>query len=69
MAQRFIVVFKKTASQETIDEQASAINQMFNSPILKGFSAQIPDTYLLALQNSLQGGDSQIDYIGKADAV
>jgi hypothetical protein len=35
----------------------------------QGFSAQIPDTYLLTLQRSLQGGDSQIDYIGKADAV
>lgn len=38
----FIVVFKKTASQETIDEQASAINRnggsvgnKFNSAILK----------------------------------
>jgi len=66
----YIVVFKKTAPQEAIDEQAEQVNvnggqveQKFNSPILKGFSAKISDTYLLTLQSSLSGGDSQIAYI------
>lgn len=35
----------------------------------QGFSAEIPDAYLLALQSSLTGAGSQIDYIGKAYAI
>jgi hypothetical protein len=90
-----IVIFKKDALQETIDKQASAIEQnggsvrMFdNTGFLKvrnavldlrtylslimhnqGFSAEIPDPYLSMLQSSLQGGNSPIKYIGKADAI
>jgi hypothetical protein len=34
----------------------------------QGFTAEIPDTYLVALQTNLQQLDSEIAYIGKADA-
>ena len=34
----------------------------------QGFTAEIPDTYLVALQTNLQQPDSEIAYIGKADA-
>lgn len=35
----------------------------------QGFSAEIPEAYLLTLQTSLQQADSPISYIGKADAI
>ena len=35
----------------------------------QGFSAEIPEVYLLALQNNLLQPDSPIDYIGKAAAI
>ena len=34
----------------------------------QGFAAEIPEAYLLALQNSLQQPGNEIDYIGKTDA-
>ncbi|KAH9058213.1 hypothetical protein EDB87DRAFT_942729 [Lactarius vividus] len=75
---KYIVVFKKSASDEVINDQAmlvglngGTVDKMFSSPLLKGFSAEIPETYLLTLQRGiercLQGGftasDNQIDYI------
>ncbi|KAF8482920.1 protease propeptide/inhibitor [Russula ochroleuca] len=75
MSQRYIVVFKKTASQEAIDKQADEVNRNGGSVKnrysvgLKGFSAVIPENILLQLQNSLQSSDNQIDYIGKAKAI
>ncbi|KAI0305697.1 hypothetical protein B0F90DRAFT_1700154 [Multifurca ochricompacta] len=70
MSGTYIVVFKKTASQDAIDNQASQVNEnggfvknKFDSIILKGFSAEIPDTYLLTLQSNLSQDDNQIDYI------
>ncbi|KAH9083433.1 serine proteinase inhibitor IA-1 [Lactarius deliciosus] len=67
---KFIVVFKKSASDEVINDQADAVSanggkvgNRFTSTILRGFSADIPATYLLTLQNSLTAADSQIDYI------
>jgi len=35
----------------------------------QGFTAEIPEAYLLALQNNLQQPGNEIDYIGKTDAV
>ena len=35
----------------------------------QGFSAEIPDAYLFALQNNLQQVDSEISYIGKTDTI
>lgn len=35
----------------------------------QGFSAEIPEAYLMTLQSSLQQADSPISYIGKADAI
>jgi len=35
----------------------------------QGFSAEIPDAYLFALQNNLQQADSEIAYIGKTDTI
>ncbi|KAI9463557.1 hypothetical protein BJY52DRAFT_1184578 [Lactarius psammicola] len=70
MSGKYIVVFKKSASQEVIDEQAEQVSanggkvdKKFSSSILRGFSAEITNTYLLTLQSSLSGADSQIDYI------
>jgi len=67
---KYIVVFKNTASKEAIDKQAKQIHenggtvgQEFNSVIMKGFSAQITDTYLLAMQSNLSAADNEIDYI------
>jgi len=69
MSQRFIVVFKKNVAQDTIDRQADAVeqnggsvNNRFDS-IMKGFSAVIPEEYLLALQSNLQQDNSPIAYI------
>ncbi|KAH9992586.1 protease propeptide/inhibitor [Russula vinacea] len=68
MSKRYIVVFKKTASQEVIDKHANEVIQNGGTvkdkySILKGFSAEIPDAVLFQLQNGLQSSDSQIDYI------
>ncbi|KAI0254102.1 hypothetical protein BJV78DRAFT_1280494 [Lactifluus subvellereus] len=70
MSGRYIVVFKNTASQEVIDTQAEAVNEnggsvknRFNSIVMRGFAAEIPDTYLLTLQSNLGQDDSQIAYI------
>ncbi|KAH9061359.1 serine proteinase inhibitor IA-1 [Lactarius vividus] len=67
---KYIVVFKNTASDEAINEQAEKVglnggkvDKKFSSSLLKGFSAEIPATYLLTLQSSLTTGESQIDYI------
>jgi len=67
---KFIVIFKKTASTEEINSQADEVNasggsvtQKFNSVALKGFAAEIPETYLRTLESSLQQPDSQIDFI------
>ena len=35
----------------------------------QGFVAEIPEAYLLALQTNLQQPESEIAYIGKADAI
>jgi hypothetical protein len=35
----------------------------------QGFSAEIPDAYLFALQNNLQQADCEISYIGKTDTI
>ncbi|THH08684.1 hypothetical protein EW146_g8918 [Bondarzewia mesenterica] len=63
----YIVVFKKTVSDDAIQKHADdvianggQVQQRYDS-VLKGFSAVIPDSYLQTLQ-SLQGGE--IDYIG-----
>jgi len=67
---RYIVVFKKDASQDTIDRQADGVNanggsvkHKYYSMIMKGFSAEIPEVYLLALQSNLLQPDSPIAYI------
>lgn len=91
----YIVVFKKTASQEAIDEQAEQVDvnggkveRKFSSSIMRvrclcsheimlgslilhyqGFSAEIPDTYLVTLQSNLSGDDNQIAYIGKGHPI
>ncbi|KAI0297076.1 hypothetical protein BC826DRAFT_1002025 [Russula brevipes] len=74
MSGSYIVVFKRTASDKDIDDQAEEVKRngglvknRFNPKILRGFSAVIPDTYLLVLQSNIQ--QAQIDYIGKADAI
>ncbi|KAH9017251.1 protease propeptide/inhibitor [Lactarius pseudohatsudake] len=66
---KYIVVFKKSASDEVINEQAKqvglnggTVTEKFSSS-LKGFSAMLPDTYLLTLQRGLTAANSQIDYI------
>ncbi|KAH9176416.1 hypothetical protein EDB89DRAFT_1941317 [Lactarius sanguifluus] len=73
---KYIVVFKKSASDEAIDQQAEQVNEnggtvekRFNSSILKGFTAEIPATYLLTLQSCLTAADSQIDYIGECHST
>lgn len=35
----------------------------------QGFAAEIPEAYLMALQTNVQQSDSDIAYIGKADAI
>ncbi|KAH9018390.1 serine proteinase inhibitor IA-1 [Lactarius pseudohatsudake] len=67
---KYIVVFKKSASDEVINEQAKqvglnggTVTEKFSSSLLKGFSAEIPDTYFLTLQRGLTAANSQIDYI------
>ncbi|KAH9002011.1 serine proteinase inhibitor IA-1 [Lactarius hatsudake] len=67
---KFIVVFKKSASDEVINEHVEAVNanggtvgKRFTSSILRGFSADIPANYLLTLESGLTAADSQIDYI------
>ncbi|KAF8274436.1 serine proteinase inhibitor IA-1 [Lactarius quietus] len=70
MSRKYIVVFKSGASPEVIDEQAKRVDdnggnveRRFNSVVMKGFTAEIPDTYLVTLQSSLTGGDNEIAYI------
>jgi len=69
MSPRFIVVFKKDVPQDTIDRQADAVHQNGGSVknkfdfVLRGFSAEIPEAYLMTLQSSLQQADSPISYI------
>ncbi|KAH9998440.1 hypothetical protein BJV74DRAFT_883132 [Russula compacta] len=67
-SQTVIVVFKKSATQETIDNIADEViangglvKEKFNSIIFKGFSADIPDTFLQTLQSNLQ--QTEIAYI------
>ncbi|KAH9978644.1 hypothetical protein BGW80DRAFT_1280186 [Lactifluus volemus] len=76
MSGKYIVVFKNTASPEVIEKQANEVNEnggvvtnKFSSNIMKGFTAEIPDTYLLTLQSGLQQGDNEISYIGEINAV
>ncbi|KIJ39933.1 hypothetical protein M422DRAFT_32534 [Sphaerobolus stellatus SS14] len=64
----YIVSLKQTATEEEIakaeakvTDSGGRIERRYNSPILKGFSAIIPDSYLSELQ-SLQG-DLLIDNI------
>ncbi|EIM84812.1 serine proteinase inhibitor IA-1 [Stereum hirsutum FP-91666 SS1] len=64
---KFIVVFKKNVTSDTIDKHGQelsnaggSIHNKFDSSIMKGFSATIPEAYLQQLQ-SLQG--DEIDYI------
>ncbi|KAI0315478.1 serine proteinase inhibitor IA-1 [Amylostereum chailletii] len=66
MSGKYIVVFKKTASDEVIEQHANdvakaggAVHSRYDT-VLRGFSASIPEAHLTQLQ-SLQGGD--IDYI------
>ncbi|KAJ3536093.1 hypothetical protein NM688_g6881 [Phlebia brevispora] len=70
MSGNYIVVFKKDVSQEEIDKYAEEVNanggavkHKYSGATLKGFSAQIPDSFLSQLQ-SLQGGI--INYIDRA---
>lgn len=70
MSRKYIVVFKKSASREAIDEQAKQITsnggkvgETIDSTFMKSFSAEIPEAYLMALQSNLTRGDSEIDYI------
>ncbi|KAH9040673.1 serine proteinase inhibitor IA-1 [Lactarius pseudohatsudake] len=67
---KFIVVFKKSASDEAINDQAEkvglnggTVERKFSSTLLRGFSAKITNTYLMTLQQGLTQADSQIDYI------
>ncbi|KAH8981762.1 serine proteinase inhibitor IA-1 [Lactarius hatsudake] len=67
---KYNVIFKKSASDEVINEQAKqvslnggTVNEMFSSSLLKGFTAEIPDTYFLTLERGLTAFNSQIDYI------
>ncbi|KAI0332338.1 protease propeptide/inhibitor [Cubamyces sp. BRFM 1775] len=66
MSGKYIVVFKDHVSQSEIDKYVNEVKanggnvgQRYDS-VLKGFSAQIPESYLQRLQ-SFQG--SVIDYI------
>ncbi|EMD37810.1 hypothetical protein CERSUDRAFT_105702 [Gelatoporia subvermispora B] len=66
MSGRYIVVFKDGVTQDKIDKYATEVDasggqvsRKFSS-LLKGFSAEIPESYLTQLK-SLEGGD--IDYI------
>ncbi|THG98070.1 hypothetical protein EW026_g4055 [Hermanssonia centrifuga] len=67
MSSKYIVVFKKSASQEEVQKYADEVNANGGSvtnvydSVLKGFSAAIPDGFLSQLQ-SLQG-NGVIDYI------
>ncbi|KAI0266770.1 hypothetical protein BC834DRAFT_969288 [Gloeopeniophorella convolvens] len=70
MSARYIVVFKNSASSETISKQADEVSSnggvvkdRFDSNVLKGFAAEIPDAYFAALQSNLQG--TEINYIGE----
>jgi len=67
MSGKYIVVFKGSATADQIKEfekgvsdNGGSVSKSFDSPIMKGFSAAIPDSYLQTLQ-SLQG--DVIDYI------
>ncbi|KAI0630165.1 protease propeptide/inhibitor [Trametes polyzona] len=66
MSGKYIVVFKDHVPQSEVDKYASEVNanggkvdQRYDS-VLKGFSATIPESFLLQLQ-SLQS--DTIDYI------
>ncbi|KAA1476003.1 hypothetical protein DENSPDRAFT_883982 [Dentipellis sp. KUC8613] len=67
MSGKYIVVFKKTATDADIEKYANDVSTNGGTvhdhftPLLKGFSAQIPDQYLQTLQSNLQSGP--IDYI------
>jgi hypothetical protein len=67
-AQKYIVIFKETATPDDIQQYVDKIQNdgggkvehRYDS-IMKGFSATIPSTYLSSLQSNLQ--DSPIEYI------
>ncbi|KAH8828430.1 protease propeptide/inhibitor [Flagelloscypha sp. PMI_526] len=67
--QKYIVVFKKDATQERIDQYASSVESSGGTvtnkygTVLKGFAAQIPDSYLESLKSDSLQSDSPIDYI------
>jgi len=68
MTQKYIVIFKESASDEKItnakkqvEESGGEITQEYNMPGMKGFAAAIPDSLLSSLQ-SLQS-DGVIDTI------
>ncbi|KIP05112.1 hypothetical protein PHLGIDRAFT_19800 [Phlebiopsis gigantea 11061_1 CR5-6] len=67
MAGKYIVVFKKTATPDLVNKYADEVDangglvkDRWASGAMKGFSAEIPDSFLTQLQ-SLQG--DIIDYI------
>ncbi|OCH95079.1 protease propeptide/inhibitor [Obba rivulosa] len=66
MSGRYIVVFKDSVTQDKIDQYANdvhsnggQVSRKFTS-LLKGFSAEIPETYLTQLKSF---GEGDIDYI------
>ncbi|EPQ27556.1 uncharacterized protein PFL1_04694 [Pseudozyma flocculosa PF-1] len=67
----FMVVFKEGAPQSAIDEQkqriesqGGKIKQTFDSPIIRGFSATIPDAIASELTTqSTGGGHEHIEYL------
>lgn len=72
MSGKYIVVFKKHVSSAQVDNYAQDINSNGGevgkhfSPVLNGFAATIPDSYLTQLQ-SLQG--DVVDYIEEDSVV
>ncbi|KZV95114.1 hypothetical protein EXIGLDRAFT_735897 [Exidia glandulosa HHB12029] len=74
MSNSFIVVFKKSASAEQVEEYVNQVSSGGGEvthrydAVFKGFAAKLTDTQLQSFQANVAATDSPIDYI-EADGV
>ncbi|EJD52668.1 hypothetical protein AURDEDRAFT_158401 [Auricularia subglabra TFB-10046 SS5] len=74
MSNSFIVVFKKTASPEQVEEYVNQVSSGGGEvthrydAVFKGFAAKLTNQQLQGFQANLAAGDSPIDYI-EADGI
>ncbi|TFK64525.1 hypothetical protein BDN72DRAFT_846511 [Pluteus cervinus] len=75
MPGKYIVVFKKSATPDQIQEYVDSVNSnggrvkdIWTNP-LKGFSAEIPDSFVQSLQAKAFSNEDIVDYIEEDQVV